>query len=325
MAIVKAKRKKVQYTTPELIDKINPDNKDIWKKYLNGKRTLSESTRYGYTSDINQFFVFILKNYENKNIFDIDADDMADILEDFLAMCQSILENKERRMSRRLSTISSMYLYYKKKRKIKENPVELLERPKIQKGKYEIKRVFLTIEQIEIIRQGLEVMNNTQLTLMFELGLYCMARVTALNSIKIEQIKFDKKRIEGVIEKEGYEVNLLLSDKCLELIKKWLQERKDRGVECEYLFITRYDKQWNKADVGTMQSNWIKKIGALIDEPELSMHDLRHSGSDLKYKSGMSLEMVSKALNHASTQVTKDFYLTEDTDKLQDEMEKYNI
>ncbi|WP_291567039.1 MULTISPECIES: tyrosine-type recombinase/integrase [unclassified Clostridium] len=320
-----AKRKKVQYTTPELIEKINPMNKDLWKKYLNGKRTLSESTRYNYTTDMNQFFVFILKNHDNQYILDIDTDDMADILEDFLATCQSIFENKDRRMARRLSTISSMYIYYKKKRKIKENPVELLERPKIQKGKYEIKRIFLTPEQVEEIRIGLKELNNIQLTLMFELGLHSMARVTALNSIRLNQINFKNRRIEGVIEKEGYEVDLMLNDRCIELIKHWTDERKEQGIENEYLFITKYGGVYDKVDVGTMKSSWIKKIGKIINEPELSMHDLRHSGSDIKYKNGMSLESVSKALNHRSTQVTKDFYLTEDNDKLQEEMDKYSI
>jgi integrase/recombinase XerC len=318
-------RKKVQYTNPELISQINPDNILLWRKYLNGKRSLAESTKINYTSDMNQFFVFILKNYNNQYILDIDVDDMADILEDFLAMCQSVFENKDRRMSRRLSTLSSMYLYYKKKRKIKENPVDLLERPKIQKGIYEIKRVFLTLEQVKQIREGLEKINDIQLSLLFELGLHTMARVNALNNIKLEQINIKDKIIEDVIEKEGYKVKLFIDDRCLELIQKWIQERKEKGIECEYLFISHYDGKYDKVNVSTMKSSWIKKIGAIINEPALSMHDLRHSGSDLRYKAGMSLENVSLALNHASTQVTKDFYLQKDEDKLKEAMDKFSI
>lgn len=318
-------RKKVQYTTPELIEQINPKNILLWKKYLNGKRSLAESTKMNYTSDMNQFFVFILKNYDNQYIFDIDIDNMADILEDFLAMCQSIFENKDRRMARRLSTLSSMYLYYKKKRKIKENPVDLLERPKIQKGIYEIKRVFLTLDQVQKIRKGLKEINNTQLTLMFELGLYTMARVNALNNIKLEQINLENKVIENVVEKEGYKVNLFIDDRCLNLIEKWINERKEKGIECDYLFISYYDSKYDKVNVSTMKSSWIKKIGAIINEPALSMHDLRHSGSDLRYKAGMSLESVSSALHHLSTQVTKDFYLQKDENKLRAEMDKFTI
>lgn len=322
--MAKAKRKKVQYTTPELIAQINPQNKELWKKYLNGKRQLAESSKNSYTSDINQFFVFILKNYDNKYIFDFETEDMADLIEDFLAMCQSVFENKDRRMQRRLSSISSLYLYYKKKRKIKENVVDLLERPKVQKGVYEIKRVFLTQEQVSQIREGLAQINNTQLTLVFELGLFTMARVNAISSIRIDQIDFENRVIRDVIEKEGYSITFNLNDRCIELIKQWLDERKEKGIECEYLFVTNYNG-WRQASVGQFKSTWIKQIGAIIDEPELSMHDLRHSGSDLRYKAGMSLEAVSKALSHRSTGVTKDFYLQEDTESLKQEMLKFDI
>jgi integrase/recombinase XerC len=318
------KRKHVQYTTPELIEQINPKNKEIWRKYLNGKRTLAESSKNSYTSDINQFFVFMLKNYDNQCIFDIDTDDMADIIEDFLAMCQSVFENKDRRMQRRLSSISSLYLYYKKKRKIKENVVDLLERPKVQKGVYEIKRVFLTKEQVEQIREGLKQIDNTQLTLVFELGLFTMARVNAISSIRLDQIDFENKVIKDVIEKEGYSITYNINDRCIELIKQWLAERKEKGIECDYLFITNYNG-WRQASVGQFKSAWIKQIGAIINEPELSMHDLRHSGSDLRYKAGMSLEAVSRALSHRSTSVTKDFYLQEDTEALKQEMLKFDI
>lgn len=319
-----SKRKVIRYATSDLVEKINPKNKEAWRKYLNGKRTLAQSSKDSYTSDMNQLFVFIEKNYDNQYIFDIDIDDMADLLEDFLAMAQSVFENKDRRMQRRLSSISSFYLYYKKKRKIKENVVDLLERPKVQKGVYEIKRVFLTKEQVEQIREGLKEINNTQLSLVFELGMFTMARVRAISSIRLDQIDLENKVINGVIEKEGYSIDYNINDKCVNLIKQWIEERKEKNIECDYLFVTNYNG-WRQASEAQFKSKWIKQIGNIINEPELSMHDLRHSSSDLKYKAGMSLEAVSRALSHRSTSVTKDFYLQEDVEALKQEMLKYDI
>jgi Site-specific recombinase XerD len=318
-------RKYVRYTTPELIKQINPKNKELWKRYINGKRTLSDSSREGYENDINQFFVYLLKNYDNKYLLDFDTEEAADMLDDFIAFCSYALGNKDRRLTRRLSSISSMYLYYRKKRKIKENPVDLLERPKIQKGKYEVKQTFLTEEQVLKIREELEKKGDKQLILFFNLGLYTMARVNALSNIKISQINFDKKRIEGVIEKEGYEVTLMLNDNCVQNIKDWLKEREENGIDNEYLFITKYNHIYKNVDKGTIQKIWIKKIGAIINEPEFHVHDLRHSGSNLRYQKGASLETVSKGLNHKSTQVTQDFYLQMNFDKLQEELEKFSV
>lgn len=317
------KRKYTHYAKPELVEQVNPENKRIWQRYLNGKRTLSESSRNGYESDINQFFTYILLNYDNKYLLDFETDEAADMIDDFIAMCQSVFENKDKRIARRLSSISSLYMYYKKKRKITENPVELLDRPKIQKGKYEIKQTFLTLEQVDLIREKLAELNSTQLTLFFELGLYSMARVNALSSITLKQIDINNKRIERVIEKEGYEVTLMFDERCKELIQKWLKEREEQGIETDLLFYVKHKDGYNNAK-GAMQQTWIKKIGAFIDEEELHVHDLRHSGSNLKYAAGMSLEMVSKALNHRSTQVTSDHYLQMNYDKLQSDMEKYS-
>ena len=317
-------RKCINYADKKSIELINPENKALWKKYLNGKRTLKESSKESYTSDMNQFFVFLLKNYDNQCILDIDVEDMADIIEDFLAMCQSVLENKDRRMQRRLCSLSSFFLYYRKKRKITENPVDLIERPKIKQGVYELNRVFLTLEQIADIRKGLDKKNDTQLTLLFELGLYTMARVNAIRSIRLNQIDLENKIITKVVEKEGYIVDLNLNDKCVELIKKWIKEREDKGIECDYLFITNYNG-WNQASTSQFKSKWIKEIGAIINEPDLSMHDLRHSGSDLRYKAGMPLEEISKALHHSSTEVTRQYYLQEDMSKVAKELEKYDI
>ena len=41
-------------------------------------------------------------------------------------------------------------------------------------------------------------------------------------------------------------------------------------------------------------------------------HDWRHSGASALKNAGMALEDVSALLNHASTDVTKKFYIKED-------------
>lgn len=318
-------RKYVIYSTKERLAKVNPENTAIWRKYINGKRTLSDSTKVSYENDINQLFVFLLLNYDNKCLFDFDIEEMSDILDDFIAMCTSVFCNNEKRIARRLSSISSLYIYYKKKRKIKENPVELLERPNAASSKNIIKQTYLTLEQVEEIRRGLEKINNTQLTLYWELSLFTAGRVNAISNIMISQIDFDKKRIIGVIEKEGYEVVFPIDERCKELILKWLDERKAKGIDNPYLFIAFYNQQWKKVDKKTIQLNWIKKIGAIVGIPELHAHDTRHTSSNLRYLAGCPLETVSKILNHKNTDTTRRHYLEENIDKLQDEMDKYSI
>jgi len=295
---------------------------EIWRKYLVGKNMkLSETSKRSYESDIYQWFIFILDRYNNKCIFDINAEDMSEIIEDYVAFCSSVLNNKTKRIARRLSSISSIYVYYKKKRKIKDNPLELIERPQADHI-YEIRQTFLSKEQVELIKSTLKKSKDLQLELFFCLGLSCMARVNALSNIKIEKINLTERIIEDVIEKEGYEVTLFFSAECAELIKKWIDYRKKNNIENEYLFITRFSGEWVKVDKSVMQKNWIKKIGKIINEPELHCHDLRHSGSNLLFQAGMPIESVSKLLNHAGLDVTK-LYITIDKDKIKNEKDQF--
>lgn len=324
------KRKYVKYVTPEKLEKVNPQNKRLIEKYFSYKNmNLSDDTKKSYMSDFNQWLVYIMENYNNEYILDIiknDVDDMVDLLEDYVAFCATTFGNKERRIQRRVSSISSFFIYLRRKRKIKENPMDFIERPSVKAGeKPQIIQTFLSKDQVEEIRKKLEELGDLQLYTYFEVALTTMARVKALNNIKLNQINFEEGIIERVIEKEGYEVDLFPSEKGMELIKQWIEYRKENGIECEYLFISKRNGQWTKVSKNTMQMSWIKKIGNLIGIPHLHSHDLRHSYSTLLYNSGMKLEDVQDLLHHMSPDVTLKHYIKKDVNKIKDNKKKFEI
>lgn len=331
----KKKRKYVRYATPDKVALVSQTNKGYIRKYFSFKNmNLSEDTITNYQSDFNQFLVFINEKFSQGDlqeediikIIEEDIDDMIDLLEDYVAFCSTILGNNERRIQRRMSSISSFFLYLRKKRKIKENPMDFLERPSLSAGdKPQIKQTFLSTEQVDLIRKELANMKNTQLELYFEMSLSTMARVKAISNIRLEQIDLDNRRINDVMEKEGKNVTLFFSKRTKELIEKWIEERKKEGIESEYLFLTKFKGEWNKTRKENIQANWVKKIGAIIGVPEFHAHDLRHSGSNLLYHAGMSLEEVSKLLNHSGTEVTQNHYLKMNYDKMQEKKDAYEI
>jgi integrase/recombinase XerC len=167
--------------------------------------------------------------------------------------------------------------------------------------------------------------HHLQLEMFFEVALTTMARIKALNSIKVEQINFEDGVIQRVKEKEGYEVDLFPSDRGLELIKKWLDYRKDNNIECEYLFITKRNGEWKQVTKETMQMSWTKKIGELIGIPHLHAHDFRHSYSTILYNQGMPLEDVQDLLHHLSPDTTLRHYIKKDVAKVKDNKKKYEI
>ncbi len=331
------KRKYIRYVTKDKLDKVCDENKMHINKYFSFKNMkLSDSTKKSYESDFNQWLVFINEKYSSgmirsENILEIVKDeegieDMVDLIEDYIAFCVTAFGNNERRIQRRMSSISSFFLYLIKKRKIKINPLDFLERPSLKAGeKPQVIQTLLTKEQVEEIRKGLKKIGNIQLELYFELSLSTMARVNAVKNIRLEQIDFEARRINRVMEKEGKEVTLYFSIRTLELIKEWLKYREKEGIDNPYLFLSKNGKEWQQVAKNTIQSLWIKKIGNIVNIPELHPHDLRHSGSNLLYQSGMKLEKVSELLNHSGTDVTQKHYLQKNHDKLQEEKDKYEI
>lgn len=321
-----AKRAYKVYATKEKVALISKTNKDHLRKYFVAKNmNLSESSKKSYESDFNQWFVYILENYENIDVLELDASDASDMIEDYIAYCTSVLGNNERRIQRRMSSISSFYLNLKKKKKIEGNPIDYLDRPRVGKGeKLQVKQTFLGKEQVEKIREGLVKLGDLQLRLFFEFGLSTLARANAIANVTIEQIDFKSNRVLEVLEKEGYRVTLFPSKLCMELTEQWLEYRKEHNIDHPNLFLSNFNGTWKNAEKGTLQGSWIKKIGKLIDE-DLHCHDLRHSGSNLYFQAGMPLETVSKLLNHKGTQVTQDHYLQINFDKIQDEKEKFEV
>lgn len=68
-----------------------------------------------------------------------------------------------------------------------------------------------------------------------------------------------------------------------------------------------------------------KKIGKIVDVPELHPHDFRHSGSSLLFNKGLPLEDVQELLNHRSPDTTLKHYIKRDMKKLQDAKKKFEL
>lgn len=331
------KRKYVRYVTKGKLDKVLEENKMQIQRYFNYKNmNLSDSSKVSYESDFNQWLVFINEKYSNGGIVTEDIlrmlkdedgiEEMVDLIEDYVAFCVTMLGNNERRIQRRLSSISSFFLYLLKKRRIKANPLDYIERPSVRAGeKPQVTQTYLTEVQLEHIRDHLQQSGDLQLELYFELSLSTMLRVNAISNIKVEQIDFETGVISGIKEKEGYIVDGYCSDRTMELIKKWMEYREENGIECEYLFITKYSGDWKQVNINTMQTVWTKKIGKIIDVPELHPHDFRHSGSSLLFNKGMALEDVQELLNHRSPDTTLKHYIKRDMKKLQDAKKQFEL
>lgn len=320
MAERNKRSKRIEMHDNEKLEKVNEETKMLMQKYKvdMSLRDLSPKTQYGYEKDLNQWFIYILENQFNQSVKDLTDDDITE----FLYWCKQQGNNVER-MKRRMSSISAFYKYLRKKKLIQENPTEFLDRPK--KGMPIVVQTFLTKEQVQELREKLEEHGNLQLQTYVMFSLSTMARVNAVASIKWKQIDFDNRTVTDVLEKEGKIVDLYFSEEVKDLLLKLKRQREDNGIDdFGWVFFSGHNTEDTPITNGALLE-WAKKAGRLIGIDCLHCHDFRHSSATLLKNSGMPLEDISALLNHGSTDVTRKYYVKEDSSRLTKLKDQYEI
>ena len=208
-----------------------------------------------------------------------------DDIEEFLFFCKQE-GNNENRMRVRTSVISSFYKFLRKKKLIIENPCEFISRPR--GGARIVTQTFLTPEQVELMRKKLIELNN-------------------------------------VLEKEGKVVDLFFSEEVKSIMIDLKEERRLKSLNDHgWLFMGKRAGEDIQIDTGTLNA-WCKLIGKMIGVPTLHPHDWRHTGATLLRNAGMPLEDISILLHHESIDVTRKFYIKEDSTRLIRLKDQYQI
>ena len=312
--------KRIVLHNEEKLKQINPETQKLMQKYKidMSLRDLSPKSIYSYEKDLNQWFIYILDHQFNQCVTELSDDDITE----FLYFCKQEGNNVER-MKRRMAAISAFYKFLRKKKLIKENPTEFMDRPK--KGMPVTVQTYLTPEQVDLMRTKLTEYGDLQLKTYAMFSLSTMARVNAIANLRWEQIDFEARECRDVLEKEGYIVELSFSNEVKDLLLALKKEREDKGInDYGWVFYSRYNNETKPISNGTLLE-WCKKIGNMIGVPTLHCHDFRHSGATLLKNMGMSLEDISELLHHSGTDVTSKFYIKKDTSKIKALKDKFEF
>lgn len=281
-------------------------------------RDLSGNTVKQYNSDLMQWFIYMHDNQFNLSVLEATEDDITEYY--YWRKQQGNNVNRQKRI---MSSISAFYKFLRKKRLIKESPVEFIDRPK--QGLPIAIQTYLTKEQVQLMREKLEEYGDIQLQAYAFLSLTTMARVHAIASLKWKQVDFNERICSDVLEKEGKIVELSFSEETKDYLLKLIEYRKENNIDDHgRIFISPYVTDDKPIQDGTLNS-WCKKIGELIEVPSLHPHDFRHSYATLMKNSGIDLESISEMLNHASVDVTKKFYIKSDSSKIRKLKDSVNI
>lgn len=101
--------------------------------------------------------IYVLDNQGNAPVTELEEED----IEEFLFYCKKH-GNNSARMKRRMSTISALYRYLRKKKIIKENPMEFIDRP--TKDVAVVKQTYLTPDEVKLMREKLNALVESATT-----------------------------------------------------------------------------------------------------------------------------------------------------------------
>lgn len=297
-------------------EKLNQKNLELLQKYERdmGMRELSQKTIYSYICDLKAWFRYLYLEQFNQCVTDLTEED----IEEHIYFCKKEGNNTER-IKRRMASLSAFYKFLRKKKIIKDNPMEFIDRPK--KGLPVVVQTFLTEKQVELMREKLEELNDLQLKTFALFALSTMARINAISNVMWKQIDFENRTVDDVLEKESKIVTLFFSKEVKELLLKLKEQREKDEIVNEYVFLNFHN---NQASTNVL-TDWTKQIGEMIGVPELHCHDFRHSNATLLKNNGMPIEEVSSLLNHSGIDVTRRFYIKEDKTKIGKNKDKYEI
>jgi integrase/recombinase XerD len=268
-------------------------------EFLEVDRKLSNNTLQSYKRDLKQFEVYVSgakKNYSKLT------------KEDIRAYIEYLHDNgkKASTISRSLASIRSFYQYELKNRKVKKDPTEGIQSPKIEKRVPSV----LTSKEIELLLNQPKAVDLKGIRdkAMLEFAYATGMRVTEIISLDVDDVNLEEGYV--VCRTNGRQRTIPLGTISLKALKEYVEDARDILIKDENekaLFININGRRL------TRQGFWkiIKyyKEQAHITK-DITPHVLRHSFATHLLQNGADLKAIQSMLGHSdisSTQIYMQF------------------
>ena len=287
-------------------------NWEIYEEYLNSciarNEAVKNTTYRTYTNSMKQFIEYLKKYEKNKYLLSKDTlKSTVSIFEKYIRHCREVKGNNARTINNKITAISSFYIWAVKRDLIATHPFrDKLDRLKVTDVEKKRKSYYLSSKEIVEIQVKMKLSEKYDLQdrIIFNLIIDTACRISALQSIKLENIDLENGIITGIVEKEQKIVEFAIFEETIELIKEWLKCRKNSA---EYLFVTKYRGIYKQMSKSTIRDR-VRKIGKLVGIDNLYPHSLRKTSINLLAEVG-GIDLASEFANHSGIDVTKKHYI----------------
>ncbi|GAL67295.1 site-specific tyrosine recombinase XerD [Jejuia pallidilutea] len=286
-----------------------------YQLYLKIERGLSQNSIDNYSLDIKKLIAYMEENAINASAITISSD----IIQQFIYTSAKSLN--ARSQSRLISGLKSFFNYLVFEDYRKDNPLELVESPKIGRKLPDI----LTEEEIDQIISAIDLSkpegerNRAMLETLYGCGL----RVSELINLKLSDLFFEEGfiKVTGKGDKQRFVPIVATTIKYINIYKN--EVRNKTSIQSGYedtLFLNRRGKQLTRAMIFTIIKQLVEKIGL---KKNVSPHTFRHSFATHLLENNADLRAIQLMLGHESI-TTTEIYVHLDKSHLTDVVEKYH-
>ena len=265
---------------------------------LKVERTLARNTLESYKRDLNQYHSFLKDDIKIKSIRNVTLGHIRTYvryLSDKAMAASSV--------KRAISTIRTYHNFLLAEGRMKDNPAQLLEAPKIPQKLPNI----LTIEEIDTILNIIP--NDKPMALrdlaIFEMMYSCGLRVTELCDIKTTDILWDSEliRVNGKGNKQRF---VPIGPIARDNLKNYLNHKRpslaDKNHNVVELFLSQNGRKLTRMMIWILLKKWTDASNL---QKKVSPHTLRHSFATHLLEGGADLRSVQEMLGHADISTTQ--------------------
>lgn len=286
-----------------------------YKYYLKIERGLSQNSIDNYEYDIKK-----LINYLQDHTIPVSPIEISNtVIKPFIY--NSSKSANPRSQSRLISGLKSFFNYLVFEDYRNDNPLDLIESPKIGKKLPDT----LSINDIDSLIAAIDLSkpqgerNRAILETLYSCGL----RVSELTNLKISDLFFDEGfiKVSGKGNKQRFVPIGTSVQKYINIYKDNIRNQLEINAEhCDILFLNRRGKQLSRAMIFTIVKQLLKKAGV---NKNVSPHTFRHSFATHLLENGADLRAIQLMLGHESI-TTTEIYMHVDRSHLKDVMQRYH-
>ncbi|MCX2681477.1 site-specific tyrosine recombinase XerD [Galbibacter sp. EGI 63066] len=268
-----------------------------YKNYLKIERGLSYNSINNYCMDIRKLILYLEENDMAGSPISITSE----TLQQFIY--EAAKSVSARTQARLISGLKSFFNYLIFEDYRKDNPLELIESPKIGRKLPDT----LSPEEIDTIIAAIDLStpegerNRTMLETMYSCGL----RVSELVNLKISDLFFDEGfiKVSGKGNKQRFVPIAPIAMKYINIYLKEIRPHINvqKGYE-DHVFLNRRGKGLTRAMIFTVIKRTTEKAGI---KKNISPHTFRHSFATHLLQGGADLRAIQQMLGHESITTTE--------------------